>query len=264
MRSVGLALSEGQSGCFPIKTKRFAKFVCACAGFLDSASNTIVTRAHTRVPLRCVDVEILFVMTIPQILTATALVVFNVLSPSAQTDAWTVQQLESADLARHLPGWSDVEKDVLLHINLVRMYPLKYLKVEVKPWDYPKPFVSLDKSSHYYQSLLRELRTRPSVDVLEPMEELKASASCFASAQGQTSQTGHDRSRTGCPELNTGENCGYGMRTGRDIVIDLLVDEGVSSLGHRENILNPSYRAIGVGHAPHRRYGKMTVQEFSR
>lgn len=36
MRSVGLALSEGQSGCFPIKTKRFAKFVCASTWFLAS------------------------------------------------------------------------------------------------------------------------------------------------------------------------------------------------------------------------------------
>ena len=114
MRSVGLALSEGQSGCFPIKTKRFAKFVCACAGFLDSASNTIVTRAHTRAPLRCVDVETLFSDEILQILVATSLMMFNVLSPSAQTDAWTAQQIESADLARHLAGWSDVEKDVAL------------------------------------------------------------------------------------------------------------------------------------------------------
>ena len=237
--------------------------MCLCWVFGFSVEHEM-TRPHTRLPLRCVDVETLFVMKILQILTAAALVVFNVLSPSAQTDAWTVQQIESADLARHLVGWSDVEKDVVLHTNLVRLYPLKYLKVEVKPWDYPKPFVSLDKSNDYCQSLLRELRTRPSVDALQPTEELKASASCFASAQGQTSQTGHDRSRTGCPELNTGENCGYGMRTGRDIVIDLLVDEGVPSLGHRENILNPSYRTIGVGHAPHRRYGMMTVQEFSR
>jgi len=223
-----------------------------------------MTRAHTRVPLGSVDVETLFVMKILQILTAAALVVFNVLSPSAQTDAWTVQQIESADLARHLVGWSDVEKDVVLHTNLVRLYPLKYLKVEVKPWDYPKRYASLDKSNEYYQGLVRELRTRSSLEPLKPSPELKASASCFASAQGQTSRTGHDRSRTGCPELNTGENCDYGMRTGRDIVMHLLVDEGVPSLGHRENILEPSYRTIGVGHAPHRRYGTVTVQDFSR
>ena len=223
-----------------------------------------MTRAHTRVPLGSVEVETLFVMKILQILTAAALVVFNVLSSSAQTDAWTAQQIESADLARHLAGWSDVEKDVVLHTNLVRMYPLKYLKVVVKPWDYPKRYASLDKSNEYYQGLVRELRSRSALDPLKPSAELKASASCFASAQGQTSRTGHDRSRTGCPELNTGENCDYGMRTGRDIVMHLLVDEGVPSLAHRENILNPSYRTIGVGHAPHRRYGKMTVQEFSR
>ena len=237
--------------------------MCLCWVFGFGVEHEM-TRAHTTVPLRRVDVETLIVMKILQILTATALVVFNVLSPSAQTDAWTAQQIESADLARHLAGWSDVEKDVVLHTNLVRMYPLKYLKVVVKPWDYPKRYASLDKSNEYYQGLVRELRSRSALDPLKPSAELKASASCFASAQGQTSRTGHDRSRTGCPELNTGENCDYGMRTGRDIVMHLLVDEGVPSLGHRENILNPSYRTIGVGHAPHRRYGKMTVQQFSR
>jgi uncharacterized protein YkwD len=199
-----------------------------------------------------------------QTLVAVTFSMFIAIAPLAQTDEWTPQQIEAADLARHLVGWSSVEKDVVLHTNLVRMYPLKYLKIEVKSWDYPKRYASLDKSNTYYQGLVRELRSRSALDPLKPSPELKASASCFAAAQGQTSATGHDRSRTGCPELNTGENCDYGMRTGRDIVMHLLVDEGVPSLGHRENILEPSYRTIGVGHAPHRRYGTVTVQDFSR
>ena len=63
--------------------------------------------------------------------------IVHVFAPLAQTDQWTPQQMASADLARNLAGWSSVEKDVVLHTNLVRMYPLKYLKVEVKPWDTP-------------------------------------------------------------------------------------------------------------------------------
>ncbi|MDA0729270.1 MAG: CAP domain-containing protein [Bacteroidetes bacterium] len=181
----------------------------------------------------------------------------------AQADQWTPQQIASADLARNLAGWSDVEKDVVLHTNLVRMYPSVYLEIEAKPWDQPPRYSPLDKSTSYYQGLLRELRSRPSIAPLQPSEELKASASCFAAAQGQTSQTGHDRSGTGCPELNTGENCDYGMDTGKDIVMHLLVDEDVPSRGHRKNILDPSYISLGVGHASHQRYGKVTVQEFS-
>lgn len=199
-----------------------------------------------------------------QLLILAAIGLSSLVTTFAQTDPWTPQQIASADLARNLVGWSDVEKDVVLHTNLVRMYPLKYLKVVVEPWDYPKRYASLDKSNEYYQGLVRELRSRSALDPLKPSAELKASASCFASAQGQTSQTGHDRTGTRCPKLNTGENCDYGMDTGKDIVMHLLVDEGVPSLGHRENILRPSYRTIGVGHAPHRRYGKVTVQEFSR
>ena len=216
-------------------------------------------------PLRRVDVETLFVLVMKalQIMATTCFVVFNLLSPRAQTDTWTSQQIESADLARNLAGWSDVEKDVVLHTNLVRMYPLKYLRTEVEPYDYPKPYASLDKSNEYFQGLVMELKSRSAIDPLQPSVKLKVSATCFAAAQGQTSSTGHDRSCTGCPKLNTGENCDYGMHTGRDIVMHLLVDEDVPSLGHRENILNPSYKVVGVGHAPHRRYGVVTVQEFS-
>ena len=116
---------------------------------LESASNT-KRYAHTIVPLRRVDVETL-VMKALKIMATTCFVVFNLLSPRAQTDTWTSQQIESADLARNLAGWSDVEKDVVLHTNLVRMYPLKYLRTEVESYDYPEPYASLDKSNEYFQ-----------------------------------------------------------------------------------------------------------------
>lgn len=190
-------------------------------------------------------------------------VMCNMAIAAAQTGSWTPEQIASADLARDLDGWSSVEKDVVLHTNLVRMYPSEYAEIEVKPWDHPPRYSPLDKSSSSYRGLLRELRTSPPVQPLKPSQRLKASASCFAFAQGQTTQTGHDRSGTGCPDLWSGENCDYGMDTGKDIVMHLLVDEGVPSRGHRKNILDSSYRSIGVGHAPHKRYGTVTVQEFT-
>ena len=178
-------------------------------------------------------------------------------------DSWTQREIQSADLARNLAGWSSLEKDVVLHTNLVRLYPQKYLRSVVDAWEMPSRYRALDKTTSYYQGLRSELSKRKATHALVPTERLKDSATCFAQAQGKTGKTGHNRSGTGCPDLNTAENCDYGMNSGEDIVMHLLIDEDVSSLGHRKNLLNPDYFSIGVGHGVHAKYGHMTVQEFS-
>lgn len=56
-----------------------------------------------------------------------------------------------------------------------------------------------------------------------------------------------------------GENISYGRNTPREHIIALLVDDGVASRGHRDNLFAPRYRSLGVGIGPHERYGTMTV-----
>ncbi len=58
--------------------------------------------------------------------------------------------------------------------------------------------------------------------------------------------------------LYTGEN-----RTALQVVMDLLIDQGVSSLGHRKNLLNPQYKSIGVVVAGYSRGGNIVVMDFS-
>jgi hypothetical protein len=61
----------------------------------------------------------------------------------------------------------------------------------------------------------------------------------------------------------SGENIGTGWGDAEVMLIGLYVDDGVRGRGHRVNLLEPEFRAIGVGCAPHRMYGTVCVLDFA-
>ncbi|HVK77288.1 MAG TPA: CAP domain-containing protein [Kofleriaceae bacterium] len=60
-----------------------------------------------------------------------------------------------------------------------------------------------------------------------------------------------------------GENIDVGFRDPRLVVIHLLIDDGVANRGHRDAMLDPAYRQIGVTCGPHARYGVVCVMELA-
>ena len=59
------------------------------------------------------------------------------------------------------------------------------------------------------------------------------------------------------------ENIGTLEEDPRQVVIQLLVDDGVPSRGHRHNLFNPDLHQAGVGTAPHRHYKVVTVIDYA-
>lgn len=49
----------------------------------------------------------------------------------------------------------------------------------------------------------------------------------------------------------------------RQVVIQLLVDDGIPSRGHRHNLFNPDLHQAGAGCAPHRDYRVVTVIDYA-
>ena len=102
---------------------------------------------------------------------------------------------------------------------------------------------------------------------------LSRAAADHAADQGRTGQTGHtgsDRSsmsqrveRYGSWKRTIGENIAYGAETARDVVIQLIVDDGVASRGHRANIFNPDFLVVGVAFGTHKGYRTVCVQDFA-
>lgn len=59
------------------------------------------------------------------------------------------------------------------------------------------------------------------------------------------------------------ENIGTSEDDPRQVVIQLLVDDGVPSRGHRHNLFNPELHQAGCGTAPHRDYRTVTVIDYA-
>ena len=59
------------------------------------------------------------------------------------------------------------------------------------------------------------------------------------------------------------ENISTGEEEARDVVLQLLIDDGVASRGHRKNLFNPGLHQAGAGTAPHRDYRVVTVIDYA-
>ena len=84
---------------------------------------------------------------------------------------------------------------------------------------------------------------------------------------GHTSPSGESMSdrieKCGMWESTIGENIAYGTDKGQDIVLQLIVDDGVSSRGHRDNIFNTAYLLMGSGSSKHTNLRSLTVIDYA-
>jgi uncharacterized protein YkwD len=59
------------------------------------------------------------------------------------------------------------------------------------------------------------------------------------------------------------ENISTGETEARQVVIQLLVDDGVPGRGHRKNLFHPDLHQAGAGTAPHRDFRTITVIDYA-
>jgi hypothetical protein len=173
---------------------------------------------------------------------------------------WTTNQIDKANTAKDIAYLTNVEKECVLYINLCRLYPKDFLNYEVLNYYGTDKFGDYVKNSSYRQSLINLLNTMQPVNALYFDNEAYKNAKCFAIEQGKAGTTGH--TRINCKAGNYAECCSYGMDTGKDIVMQFLIDHDVPSLGHRINCLNKAYTKIGVSVQNHIKWETCAVVDM--
>ena len=169
------------------------------------------------------------------------------------TIGWSNAEIKQANAADSATYLTQSEKEVYYYLNLVRIAPQKFAKLYLKDLQGSK--------DSYESSLLRELHTLKPMKALYPERKLFNSAKCHAVESGKRGYTGHDRFK--CEEYFHGECCSYGLNKAKDIVISLLVDQGVKSLGHRRICLRETFSRLGVSIQPHKSWGVNAVLDFN-
>jgi len=159
-------------------------------------------------------------------------------------------------------------EEVLKIMNEVRTDPQGFLNGRLLP--YLKEH-ELENNS-YAKSLVSELKVAKPVNALQSSSVLEKLAKGHAVDMGEKGKVGHNSSNGTTfvnrlrKKIKTGmiaENCDYGNTEPLDIVMSLLIDDGITSLGHRKNILHPTLQYVGIAVEKHKTYRVNCVMDFA-
>jgi uncharacterized protein YkwD len=171
-----------------------------------------------------------------------------------------------------------LENAVVYEINMARTAPGEYssLLEQYKKY-YDKKVLRLPGGTPILTKegvgalveAIRFLRFIQPLPPLTPSKGMSLGARDHVTDQGSSGSSQHkgrdgsqpwDRvDRYGTWEKSIGENIAYGTDKARNIVIGLMIDDGVPGRGHRTNIFNPDFRVIGVACGHHATYGTVCV-----
>lgn len=195
----------------------------------------------------------------------------------------TLGLAEARSLVAEKPAYlSALEQAVLDELNLARTNPQTYAKILE---DYRQKFqgrlvkrpgkidLMTSEGVAAVDEAIRELKARQSLPGLRISRGMSLAAKDHVNDTGPRGLTGHrgsdgsqpfDRmNRHGKWLRSAGENISYGNDVGRDVVIQLIVDDGVAGRGHRKNIYNPAFGVVGIACGAHKTFGTMCVQTFA-
>jgi uncharacterized protein YkwD len=178
--------------------------------------------------------------------------------------------------------WSRLAREIHTETNLLRRDPAAYarhLERLLPRFDGTllqrpgRPFLRTEEGPAAVREAIAALKARGPVPPLRWSKGLAAAAADHVRDQGpigglehrgsDQSDPGRRANRNGRWIRGMAENIAYGENPAREVVIQLLIDDGVPDRGHRNNLLDGDWGAEGIACGPHRRYQQMCVMDFA-
>jgi len=200
--------------------------------------------------------------------------------PTARAMSWLALAMLGAGLWAQVPAEkaTPFERAVVQEMSDARVKPRAYAKhlralrddFEGTLWRLPgRVPLRTEEGVAALDEAIAFLETAQPVGPLRFSEGLARAARLHArdlGPRGALEHVGSDGSRLS-ERLNrlgtwqglVAENISAGEDDARQVVIQLLVDDGVAGRGHRHNIFHPDLHQAGAGSAPHRDYRVVTV-----
>lgn len=157
------------------------------------------------------------------------------------------------------------ESEIFAELNLLRTNPqayAKYVEDFLKTFDgkYFRTGDGVMLESFEGKTPVEELI--PILKATNPMPEFKLANGMVKAATDhaqdlvKNNMTGHKGSNGSLPDervrlygfsqTSVNENISYGTKTARDVVLNMLIDDGYKTRSHRKNLLNPQLKSIGL------------------
>ena len=124
---------------------------------------------------------------------------------------------------------------------------------------------AVDEAIRFLQDArpLSPLVSSPGISMAAAEHVADQASGSYGHGGSDHSNAGDRMNRHGTWHTLWGENISYGKSTARDVVIALIVDDGLRGRKHRKNIFNPTFNYVGAAAGSHARYRTVCSIDFA-